>query len=119
PNLLRRAYEWLSNGYLALKYDYSRNKASWLQLVASNLLYLIPDQRTRLDFSVMYLPFVSSGRLFEIGCGNGRMLQQFQRLGWQCEGIDFDPEAVRNANRKRLKVRKGELFAQHNIILTI
>lgn len=112
PNLIRRGYEWLSNGYLALKYGYGRNKTSWFQLVTSNLLYLIPDQRARLDFSAMYLPFVSSGRLLEIGCGSGRMLQQFQRLGWQCEGIDLDPEAVRNANRKGLEVHEGELCAQ-------
>jgi 2-polyprenyl-3-methyl-5-hydroxy-6-metoxy-1,4-benzoquinol methylase len=112
PSEAKRAYEWLSAGYLAGKYGYNRDKSSSFQRLASNLLYLFPAQRARLEFSVMYLPFSPGGRLLEVGCGSGRMLHRMERLGWQCEGIDFDPEAVRNASRKGLKVRSGELRAQ-------
>ena len=52
------------------------------------------------------------GRLLEVGCGGGDSLALLQELGWDAEGVDFDPEAVANARAKGLRVRQGDLAGQ-------
>ncbi|MCA9412419.1 MAG: class I SAM-dependent methyltransferase [Candidatus Omnitrophica bacterium] len=37
------------------------------------------------------------GRVLEIGCGTGGLLQRFQKAGWQCEGIEPSPRLRRIA----------------------
>lgn len=60
----------------------------------------------------MYLPFIRGGRLLEVGCGSGAMLELMNRLGWDAEGIDFDPKAVTAARSRGLKVALGSLEQQ-------
>ncbi|MDX2033449.1 MAG: class I SAM-dependent methyltransferase [Blastocatellia bacterium] len=43
------------------------------------------------------------GRLLDVGCGNGRFLAKMQAAGWEVEGTDFDPAAVRHV-RETLNV---------------
>ena len=92
-------------GYLAYRYGYDNGGARWMGLLA----YLAPLRRAGLDFSVMYVPQISDGRLLEVGCGSGDMLKDMADLGWQVEGIDLDPAAVENSRRKGLNVRMGSL----------
>jgi SAM-dependent methyltransferase len=77
----------------------------WLGL----LLYLLPGKRTDADFSVMCLPRKPGGRLLEIGCGSGTMLEYIGSLGWEVEGADVDSSAVVNARKKGLKVSHGSI----------
>jgi hypothetical protein len=80
-------------GYLARRYGYGADGVSpaghWLGALA----YLDAVRRAWLDRQVMYLPARPGGRLLDVGCGNGRMLQRLSELGWQGEGVDFDPDA--------------------------
>lgn len=43
---------------------------------------------------------IRSARVFEVGCGYGKMLSLIQKLGNECAGCDFSDKAVRYANEK-------------------
>lgn len=47
--------------------------------------------------------------MLEVGCGDGKTLRKLQSLGWEVEGVDFDPSAVMNARRKGLTVHVGDV----------
>ena len=60
-----------------------------------------------------YLSEQSAGRILEIGCGNGRNLLQFAKVGFDCYGIDFSKEMLRYAeefsrkNKVNLKLKQA------------
>jgi len=111
--LPRRAYGLVQEGYLAHKYGYCNGSmATWKKLLGM-LMYLHPGRREDVDFSIMYLPANPKGHLLEIGCGSGQILKKMQQMGWQVEGVDFDPSAVENAKRKGLQVHIGTLKSQN------
>ena len=114
PNTVpRRAYGLVQKGYLAHKYGYCNSSmAAWKKLLGM-LMYLHPGRREDVDFNIMYLPAHPKGHLLELGCGSGKVLQRMQQMGWQVEGVDFDPSAVENARSKGLQVHFGTLEAQN------
>lgn len=112
PGPLRRLFRYLCDCYLSLRYGYFPGTAVEATRLLGVLLYLMPGKRADLDFSVMYLPARRGGRLLEVGCGSGAMLKDMERLGWVCEGTDFDRSGVENARRKGLDVRHGSLEEQ-------
>jgi len=42
-------------------------------------------------------PWISGGRLLDVGCATGRFLQQMAAVGWRVNGIELDPEAAATA----------------------
>jgi SAM-dependent methyltransferase len=38
-----------------------------------------------------------AGRMLDLGCGPGRACIYLAGLGWQCDGVDFIPEAIERA----------------------
>jgi 2-polyprenyl-3-methyl-5-hydroxy-6-metoxy-1,4-benzoquinol methylase len=44
--------------------------------------------------TVMWLPYVSGGRLLDIGAGNGDFLARMKRLGWETVGVETDVKAA-------------------------
>lgn len=50
-----------------------------------------------------------SGRLLEIGCGDGSRLLALQASGWEVEGQEVDPKAVQHCLAKGLQVHEGPL----------
>jgi 2-polyprenyl-3-methyl-5-hydroxy-6-metoxy-1,4-benzoquinol methylase len=109
---LRRSYASVKESYLASTYGYDRASEANGWRLLGRLLYLLPGRRADLDFSVMYLPYLPSGRLLEVGCGGGDMLKAMSKLGWRVEGVDFDPKAVERARAQGLTVSLGTLEAQ-------
>lgn len=99
-------------GYLAVRYGYRRDATPAWKKCAGMLLHVSPRRRANLDARAMHLPGDRPGRLLEVGCGSGRSLQAMRDLGWQVEGVDFDPAAVDNARTRGLDVRLGDLEAQ-------
>jgi SAM-dependent methyltransferase len=53
-----------------------------------------PD--TRLTSALDVLAKRPPGRLIDYGCGDGSFLRAAAKLGWQCEGVEFSPEVVRD-----------------------
>lgn len=109
-SILRRLYERVISGYLSLRYGYLRQHS--LDCVLGLLLYLHPGRCADADARVMHLPAMPGGRLIEVGCGTGQALKRLQELGWDVEGLDFDPVVVEKARAKGLNVKLGHLSAQ-------
>lgn len=58
----------------------------------------------------MYFEDIRPGRLLEVGCGDGRYLSILRGLGWNAEGQEVDPEAVKSARRREgVVVHEGQL----------
>lgn len=99
-------------GYRAVVFGDESVRATPLQKLLYPLAYLLPKTRAHIDFSYMFIPVQSGGRLLEVGFGSGAMLAQHARRGWVVEGIDFDAAAVANARAKGLAVKAGDLASQ-------
>lgn len=106
---LRRVYQWIKEGYLARRYGYRSESLEVWKRFLGLLLYFHPGRRENVNFSVMYLPSLPSGRLLDVGCGSGEKIKFMRDMGWQAEGVDIDPVAVSSARAKGLQVRLGPL----------
>jgi SAM-dependent methyltransferase len=51
------------------------------------------------------------GRLLEVGCGEGRFLQEAAALGWDATGVEILGSVARVARARGLDVRSGDLGA--------
>jgi SAM-dependent methyltransferase len=98
-------------GYLANAWGYGAGATPW-QRFAGLLPLLYPGRKTELDFSVMWLRAGDRGRLLDIGAGSGFLVEGLRFLGWQAEGLDFDPRAVQSARERGLTFHLGGLAAQ-------
>lgn len=111
--LAQRMYRAVRNGYLRRTYGYRRGVGpAWYRWLAP-LAWLHPNGVSFFAAMAMFLPAPAAGsRLLEIGCGNGYLLVRMEHLGWEVEGVDFDPAAVAVAREKGLSVRCGDVHAQ-------
>jgi SAM-dependent methyltransferase len=57
-------------------------------------------------YAVRYLHQRNGGRLLDVGCGNGAFIAWMQRLGWQVEGIEFDPITAEIAEKRGLTIHR-------------
>lgn len=55
-------------------------------------------------------PWVPNGRVLDVGCGNGEYLLRQKSIGWQCFGVDFNPNSVQLCRSRDLDVRQGALL---------
>lgn len=112
PSALDRLYGRAQHIYALHKYGYKLKSYSWIDYVLAKLIGLHPGRREDAAFKIFYLPKKNGGKLLEVGCGNGEMLATMRELEWQVEGVDFDPNAVKAAESRGLKVRLGGLLEQ-------
>ncbi len=110
--LPRRLYRRMKSEYLTNEYHYRLSRGTLGRWFASGLLYLLPFGRADADADVRHLPAVPQGRLLDVGCGTGEWLSWMRGLGWEVEGVDFDPGAVRVARENGLAVGCGTLEEQ-------
>jgi len=100
--------ETAKRAYLAIRWGYTFEGS-----VAEKLLgvaaYLYPWRRVGLDFSVMWLESSRAGRLLDVGAGSGTLVARMAALGWQAEGLDFDPRSVASARGRGLTMHLGGL----------
>jgi 2-polyprenyl-3-methyl-5-hydroxy-6-metoxy-1,4-benzoquinol methylase len=106
---LRRQYERLKTGYLAYQFGYAAPTIKPWEILGGRLLACLPHRRAAFDASVMWLPATPGGKVLEIGCGNGNLLNHLATLGWQVQGIEPDRKAAEIAIHRNLPVMCGEL----------
>jgi len=107
--LRRRIMNFVKFDYLSRKYGYLSRPSTALRNWAGFCIYLDPLRHADLDASVIYLHQRSSGRLLDVGCGNGATLRTMRDLGWKVEGLDPDPLAVQRAQALGLHIQRGSL----------
>lgn len=108
---LHRFYRTIKAGYLGRRWGYGHDLKSWQRMLGP-LLYLHPGRRSQLDSTVMYLKSTLGGRLLDVGCGSGELLERMQGLGWDAEGLDTDAVAIQTARERGLRVHSGTLEQQ-------
>jgi 2-polyprenyl-3-methyl-5-hydroxy-6-metoxy-1,4-benzoquinol methylase len=104
---IRKLKQMTKNSYFNKKFHYrfsSNLPFGWLAFA------LQPARSFRAAAFIRHLPgpAVDSGRLLDIGCGNGSFLQ-FARdeLGYQAEGLEIDVAARQVAEARGLKIHAG------------
>lgn len=101
-------------GFAGLAYGY-KAKTSFSERLLAIPVYLMPFLKEQVIASgFMHLRGERLGKLLEIGCGNGSLLSNLRDLGWEVEGLDFDPAAVESARSNwGLNVQLGSLESQY------
>lgn len=59
------------------------------------------------SFELVALRKLQTGKLLDVGCGDGRMLELASQLGWSATGLEIDPAAVRSARSRGLDAVEG------------
>jgi 2-polyprenyl-3-methyl-5-hydroxy-6-metoxy-1,4-benzoquinol methylase len=106
-----RLSRYFTNGYLSATFGY-HPEATSAQRVAGHVIKAMPRRREAIELHALGLPHVPGGRLLDIGCGVGDVLSEMTCLGWRAEGVDTDPDVVRQSRERGLVVHQGTLEGQ-------
>jgi 2-polyprenyl-3-methyl-5-hydroxy-6-metoxy-1,4-benzoquinol methylase len=109
PNKLENASR---GGYLYKAYSYPV-RIKYLQIFLGSIFGVLPGWKDAAAARVMFLPYIQSGRLLDVGCGSGEFIQSMVKQGWIAEGLDFDKDAVGICLKRGLHVHLGELNKQN------
>lgn len=92
--------------YFGDSFDYMQQESSWNKLLKKRL-------KKEFDY---YYSFISNQNLtkkvLDLGCGDGRFLEHFAKLGWDCYGIEpsnFISEIARKKNINILEIPMLEI----------
>lgn len=110
--VLKRTIRALAREHAAVRYGFASSHLPWPgRFVATAAAALYPGLRDHLDLLVRYLPSTAfgSGRLLDVGCGDGEALEILRDLGWKVQGVEVDPQAVAAALSRSLNVQHGTL----------
>ncbi len=105
----KRLSGYLKKGIREEFYGYPGVQRSWLARAVRRVL-LYPEYCHLRLVGRDILPFRGQGRLLDVGCGPGRLLQELREQGWDVQGVDFSSTAVSRAQRVGLNVRQGDLL---------
>ena len=85
---------------------------------AAGLLFRLRDRYRRRSAARRYRrpPFalddLAPGRMLDVGCGSGELLERFAERGWEPYGIDPGEAAASSAARRGARVHRGSLRDQ-------
>ena len=111
---LVRTISWaIWQSYLGARFGYRKGTGpKWLRIFTP-LALLHPGGRDELDAAAMHLPAPNhQARLLEVGSGSGVSLARMQALGWEVDGVEVDPAAVKAAAERGVKVHLGDVAKQ-------
>lgn len=113
PLIKKSIYSSLKAGYRAIQYSYRVEQTSFIERGLGCVLGFFNFFKEHMDYPFVYFKHLPRGRLLELGVGNGDTLKLLSHWGWQVEGLDFDPAAVKHAVSRGLKVYQGDVFSQN------
>jgi 2-polyprenyl-3-methyl-5-hydroxy-6-metoxy-1,4-benzoquinol methylase len=111
-DLARRIWQSLKQAYLAEKFGLDGVVSKPFRRVLALPIRLSGVECDTLDIPLRYLAIPNKGRMLDVGCGDGSIVKLAKDLGWDAEGLDFDPQAVETARREGLSIRAGKLEEQ-------
>jgi len=88
-------------GVLSYKYNYTHLDVPGLFRLISPVISFLRYRDA--------IKFIPNGKGLDIGCGNGKFIRDMNSLGWQFEGVEFNPIAVDICRKAGLKVFHGAL----------
>ena len=105
-SLFRKLRRRLVNGYTNWRFGTRAFPSSAFGMLVA---YALPSVRKVLDREYRHLHRlpIGGGTLLDVGCGEGSFLSLARNCGWDVVGLDPDPKAVANAERKGLTVHVG------------
>jgi len=89
--------------YDSLEQQADRRAGVWLGRFLSPFLW------KKAGYSVRFLARKAGGKLLDVGCGNGGLMDWMQHLGWEVQGIEVDPVAAQRAIDRGLRVHQGKV----------
>lgn len=104
---LRRFCHKTERAYVQRRFGYPSVPSGFLSRFLGSLFF-----RWHSEGGGTFAGYRPKGRLLDLGCGAGAYLLEMQSLGWEVEGVDFDPAAVAAAKVHGLNVRSGCLEDQ-------
>jgi 2-polyprenyl-3-methyl-5-hydroxy-6-metoxy-1,4-benzoquinol methylase len=76
------------------------------QLLAKGLDFL--REKVQIPFGLSHLATLRKGKLLDVGCGSGNLLNQAKQMGWDVMGLEIDHKAVARARSQGLKIIEGD-----------
>jgi 2-polyprenyl-3-methyl-5-hydroxy-6-metoxy-1,4-benzoquinol methylase len=107
----RRLYRAAKLAYVHTYYGANGAEPSLWSYIAALPVWMVRSVHDGIDVPRKYLA-ARRGRMLDVGCGNGDLVEMARDYGWQAEGIDLDAKAIANARGKGLNVRLGMLAEQ-------
>lgn len=109
PRGVKLFMEVMRQSVLAQELGYPSDIPKKYQRLLSNFSRIHPGWRDEQLNQVLYVPYVINGEFLDVGCGGGYAMMSLKNKGFNVTGTDFDEEAVKNAQRKGLRVFHGDL----------
>lgn len=96
-----------ANGFLNWRFGTNLKPASMLGIPVA---LTCPPIRRKLEQRFRQLPKIpKTGKVLDLGCGNGNFVAKLTSAGITAEGVDFDPNAVQQAKSAGLNVNLGDI----------
>jgi SAM-dependent methyltransferase len=109
----QRAVQLVKSAYVSKRFGYQSDTGKPFHWILALPIYLSALHRAAMDMRYGHLLGVKRGRILDVGCGAGELLKLAKEVGWNGEGIEVDPEAVKAARGKGLTVYLGQLADRH------
>lgn len=88
---------------------YSRAKLGFLERMLGWLISWCSPFAEVVAGKLLWLPASKTGRLLDLGCGNGSFLERAREFGWHVAGLEPDPVSCDLARAKGLEVHCGSV----------
>ncbi len=79
---------------LRTKFGYDSLSVEKSSRLRKGIIGLLPMAEEIAGLSIMWLNAYPSGKLLDVGCGNGNFLTLMLRLGWDVSGVEPDAKAA-------------------------